>query len=211
DVCSSDLAQVVGDEQVGHAQVLLEFFQQLQDLRLDRHVQGRDGLVADDELGAYGQGAGDADPLALATGELVRVTEGMVRVQPDTLQQHLHFTVLVLLRHHTGVDPPRLLDQVLHRHPGIERGVGVLEDHLYVTAHLTQILASQGQKVPSFEAHTSGGGGHEADDGASQGRLAAPGLSDQTECFTACDVHVDSGERVYLGPAPQHALSGPVS
>ena len=43
------------------------------DLRLDRDVEGRDRLVGDDELGREREGAGDADALALAAGELVGV------------------------------------------------------------------------------------------------------------------------------------------
>ena len=45
----------------------------------------RDRLVADDELGPQGQGAGDADALALAAGELVRVAAGVVVFQAHLL------------------------------------------------------------------------------------------------------------------------------
>ena len=64
--------EIVRDEQVGQAEPLLQVLQQVDDLRLDRHVERRDRLVADDELGLDGQRAGDADALALAAGELVR-------------------------------------------------------------------------------------------------------------------------------------------
>ena len=62
----ADHRQVVGDEQIGQAQALLQFDKHFDDLGLDRHVQGRDGLVADDQAGLQRQGAGDADALALA-------------------------------------------------------------------------------------------------------------------------------------------------
>ena len=61
-----DDREVVGDEQVGQAELLLEVVEQVQDLALDRHVERRDRLVADDELGVQGERPGDADALALA-------------------------------------------------------------------------------------------------------------------------------------------------
>ena len=42
--------EVVGDEQVGEAELLLQVFEQVDDLRLDRDVERRDRLVADDQL-----------------------------------------------------------------------------------------------------------------------------------------------------------------
>ena len=65
----ADDFEVVGDEEVGEAEVGLEVGEEVEDLGLDGDVEGGDGFVADDELGAQGQGAGDADALALAAGE----------------------------------------------------------------------------------------------------------------------------------------------
>ena len=48
----ADDREVVAHEQVGQAEPLLKLAQQVQDLRLDRHVDGGDGLVEHDELGA---------------------------------------------------------------------------------------------------------------------------------------------------------------
>ena len=68
-----DDAEVVGDEQIGQFEVFLQFFQQIDDLRLDGDVQGGDRFVADDEPGMHRQSASDADPLPLASAELVRI------------------------------------------------------------------------------------------------------------------------------------------
>ena len=46
-----------------------EVVEQLEDLGPDRHVEARDRLVGDDELGLGGKGASDDDPLPLTTGE----------------------------------------------------------------------------------------------------------------------------------------------
>ena len=49
--------------------VALQVVEQVEDLGLHRHVEGRDRLVADEEVGLEHEGPGDADPLALAAGE----------------------------------------------------------------------------------------------------------------------------------------------
>ena len=68
----ADDAEVVGDEEVGEAELLLQVLEQVEDLGLDRDVERRDGLVGDDQLRVQGERPGDADALALAAGELVR-------------------------------------------------------------------------------------------------------------------------------------------
>ena len=82
-----DHLEVVGDEEQRQAKVALQVRHQVQDLRLDRHVEGGDRLVGDDELRFEGQGARDADALALAAGELVRVAVDVARVQADRVEQ----------------------------------------------------------------------------------------------------------------------------
>ena len=47
--------------------------EQVDDLRLDRHVERGDRLVADEQVGLHGERAGDGDALALAARELVRI------------------------------------------------------------------------------------------------------------------------------------------
>ncbi len=60
-----DNRQIVRDEQVCQAEFLLQVFQQIQHLRLNGDVQRRDRLIADQQFGLQGQGAGDADTLSL--------------------------------------------------------------------------------------------------------------------------------------------------
>src|SRR3712207_8070985 len=55
--------QVVRDDDVGEAEPLLQLLEQVHDLRLDRDVEGADGLVGDDQLGVQRDGAGDPDAL----------------------------------------------------------------------------------------------------------------------------------------------------
>ena len=60
--------QIVGDEEIGQVQLGLQPGQQPQDLSLDEHVEGGDGLVEHDDLRPQGQRAGDGHPLALTAG-----------------------------------------------------------------------------------------------------------------------------------------------
>ena len=65
--------QIMGDEDQRDAQLLLQVHEQVDDLGLDRHIQGGDALVTDDQLGTDGQGAGNTKPLALAAGKLMEM------------------------------------------------------------------------------------------------------------------------------------------
>ena len=87
-----DNRQIVGDEEIGEPELLLQVLQQVDDLGLDRHVQRRHRLVADDQLGLDGERPRDADALALAAGELVRIASHVIGLQANGLQQ-LHHTL----------------------------------------------------------------------------------------------------------------------
>ena len=56
-VCDEDHRQVHGAHEPG---------QEIEDLGLDGHVEGRDGFVGDDDLGLEGEGPGDGNALSLA-------------------------------------------------------------------------------------------------------------------------------------------------
>ena len=78
--------EVVADEQVGEVVLLLQVAQQVDDLRLHRHVERAGRLVEHHELRLQHHGAGDGDALALAARELVRVAVLRRRVEADLLQ-----------------------------------------------------------------------------------------------------------------------------
>ena len=62
-----DHAQVVGDQDDGHAFAPLEIGEEGEDLRLGRHVEGGGRLVRDEDARAARQGEGDHGPLAQTT------------------------------------------------------------------------------------------------------------------------------------------------
>src|SRR5262249_54922264 len=53
--------EIVSDEQIGEAEALAQILEQVDDLRLDRHVQGGYSLIADDEFGIERESTRDPD------------------------------------------------------------------------------------------------------------------------------------------------------
>ena len=77
----------VRDEEIGEAEIALELGEEVDDLGADADVEGGDGFVGDDEFGVQGEGAGDADALALSAGELVGVAVEGGFVEPDSAEE----------------------------------------------------------------------------------------------------------------------------
>ena len=84
-----DHREVVGDEQVGQAELGLELVQQVDHAGLDGDVERRHRLVEHEQLGLQRQRPGDADPLPLAAGELLRVAVGVVGSRPTSRSSSL--------------------------------------------------------------------------------------------------------------------------
>ena len=85
-------SQVVGDEHHGEVEPGLEVGQQIEDLSLHRHVEGGDRFVTDQQIRFGHQCPGDADALALATGELARAAVARsVGIDPHRLEHLAHF------------------------------------------------------------------------------------------------------------------------
>ena len=84
-----DDAQIVGDQDQGHAELPLERHEQPEDLGLDRHVEGRGGLVGQEEPRLPGERDREHHPLPLPAGELVRVgAEPALRIRdPDVAEE----------------------------------------------------------------------------------------------------------------------------
>ena len=79
--------QIVGDEQIGEVLALLQVAQQVDDLRLDQHVERAGRLVEHDEARLQHHRARDRDALALAAGKFVRIAEPRFRIEADVDQR----------------------------------------------------------------------------------------------------------------------------
>jgi len=165
-----DDPQIVGDHQHGHPQFCLEIVDQLQNLRLDRHVECGRRLVGDQQLRSTRQGDGDQHALPHPAGELVGVVvDPFGRLRDADLREHLDHPVehrlirLTLHRRHDLSDrvepgvltpavelvkPETLGDLLADGQRGVERGHRVLEDHAHgAAAHVTHRRLRRGRQV----------------------------------------------------------------
>ena len=79
----TDDGEIVGDENQREPEVLLQIHEQVDDLRLNGHVECTDGLVADDEFRFEHQRPGDTDALALTTRELVWIAVELAALEAE--------------------------------------------------------------------------------------------------------------------------------
>src|SRR3990172_1091709 len=122
--------EVVRDEEVGQPKPVLQLLQQVDDLRLDGDVEGRERLITDEELRLHRQGPSDGDALPLSAGELVWVAAGQIGVEPNEVQQ-LGNSLLLLPAFGQMVKLQRLADDSADGHAGVQAGVRVLEYDLH--------------------------------------------------------------------------------
>ena len=192
--------QVVGDEQVGHVGAGLQLPQQLQDVVLHRHVEGRQDLVAQDQLGLRGEGLGDGHPLGLAPAELGRVAVDVARVEVDTGQQFGHAVAPLGLRqveeHVEGA-----AQVVADLAAGVERRRRVLEHVLDVAQQFRRPAMHGPGDVGAVEAQLAPLGRDQPGYGAGQRGLAAAALAHEGHRLAGVD-----GERRV--PHCGHRLGG---
>ena len=148
-----DDAEVVRDQDERGVAIRDERAQQVEDLRLDRHVERGRRLVGDQELRLAGERHRDHRALAHAAGELMRVVGHAVarRRDPDLVEQLDRARLRVLLAQ-AEMRLQRLADLPSDRQHGIERRHRVLEDHRDVAAaDFPQLSIAQRQQVTIFE------------------------------------------------------------
>ncbi len=75
--------EIVGNKEVGEVKFFLEVHQKVDDLGLDRNIEGTDRFVADDKLRFDGEGASNTDALALTSAKFVGEAAGVGRVEAD--------------------------------------------------------------------------------------------------------------------------------
>ena len=187
----ADHGQVVGDEEVGEAVGALQLGQQVDHLALDGDVEGGHGLVAHDQAGLEGERPGDADALALATGELVRVALGHAGVERHLVQQLGHAGAGGGAAAADAVHQQRFGDDLAHGHARVERAVRVLEDDLDGAAQGAERAAVHGSEASAADADLAGGGGLERQQQAADGALAAAGFAHEAEGLARGDGEAD--------------------
>ena len=77
-------------KKIGQAKAFAQILEQVDHLRLDRHVERGYRFVADDEFRFERERARDPDPLALPARHLVRVAVGEFRIEAAHREQLTH-------------------------------------------------------------------------------------------------------------------------
>src|SRR5262249_39051292 len=157
------------------------------DLRLDRDIERRDALIGHDDLRVEREGPRDADALALAAGEFVRIACHHLRIEADLLEQG-HDLVP-----HLSTPPDAVLEQRLgygaaNLHAGIEAGERILEHHLDARPLAAQGRLAQRQEIRTVEAYTAAARLDQPRDRSSRGGLAATGFPDERQRFAPPEI-----------------------
>ena len=190
-----DHRQVMGDEQVGDAELALQVLQQVDDLGLHRDIQRRHRLVADDQPRFASQRTRDAYALALAARELVRVALGMLGRQPDGAQQFGH--PLRLAPDMQAVQHQRLGQGLAHRHSRVQRRVRVLEDDLQVAPLGAQRASVECGQILAVKANAAGAGCDQPQHQAAQRGLAAARFADHAQRLAGRQREGDAVDRTH--------------
>jgi hypothetical protein len=177
-----DYPEVMGDEDIGEPELLLEVREEVQHLGLDRHIEGGDRLVGHDQLRPGREGPGDADPLALAAGELVRIAVEVGGGEAHDIEEFGHLAPY-LRGVAVPVDVQRLGDDLPCPAPWVQGGVRILEDQLEPGAYRAQPPGAECRDVLPVELDPAAGHIGEPDQAAPQGGLAAAGLADDAQGF----------------------------
>ncbi len=182
-----DNAEVMGDEQDGHAVARLQVAQQRQYLRLHGHVERGGRLVGDQQVGPVGQGHGDHHALALAARQFMRIGghSAFGVLQPDLAQQLQHPRAALFAGGH-AVNGEDFADLLLDPVQRIERGHRLLEDHADArAAQGAQRGVGSARQLLSLKmdapAEDFGSGRKQPDNGQRRHRFARTGFADEPE------------------------------
>ena len=193
--------QLVRDEQHGQPELVAQVLQQVQDLRLDRNVERRHRLIQHQEARPHGECPREADPLALPAAEGAGAARGVLGGEPDDAQQPSHLG-LDLIVGADGVEAQDLGQRAADGEAWIERGIRILEDHLHVPAKRLQLARAERSEVLAHEPDAPAGRSIQPQQRASERRLAAAALADQTERLVPPDGEADTVHCADHGPRP---------
>jgi hypothetical protein len=127
---------------------------------------------------------------AIAAGELARLAGGEAVRELDQPEQPRDERRLVLAAR-ALVDPARFVQRRPDGHPRVERGIGVLEDHLHPPPQLPQLLALVLADVDAVDQDISPIGLDKPDQAAGERRLARPRAAGDAEDLAAAELEGD--------------------
>ena len=192
--------EVMADEKVGKAILFLQVDQQVQHLRLHRHVERRDRLVGHDHVGIDRQGLGDAQPLALAAGEFMRELAHRLGAKADALEE-LRYPLVAVRTLCDAEIFQRLADDGSRRQARVHRGVRILEDRLDAPAMRPHRTGIERGDVFARQHDLAGRRFDQLQHDLADRRLAAARLAHKAQRLAAADREGDAIDRPHLADA----------
>src|SRR5258708_2442204 len=201
-----DDREVMRDEDVREVEIPLQLHQQIQHLRLDRHIQSGDRLISHYELWIDYEGTRDADALPLTTRELVGIPRRSLGPEAYQLEHLTHARVPPCATSQAMCGQP-LADDVAYGHPRIERTHRVLEHDLHIAPRRLERTPAQPYQVPAFKLDRARGRLHQPYQCPAKRRFATARLSDQPHSLPRQNLEVDPIHRMHVAGNPlQHPL-----
>ena len=181
----------------------LQLAQQVDDLRLHRHVERGGRLVEDEEAWLEDHGAGDGDALALAPGEFVWIAIAERGIQSHLPQCLVDETVTRRRRGADAVDAEAFADDLRDGHARRQRAERILEDDLHLAAQRPQPLAGHAVQLEPAEADPALAR-LQAEQGQAQRRLARAALAHHADRLALAHGETHAVDRLDVGDrAPQ--------
>ncbi len=207
-----DDAEIVRDEKHRHAEAALQFFQELQDLRLHGDIERGGRLVGDEQFRFVRKRKRDHDALALSARKLVRVGAETLRgIGNADFREQLDHALARGFAAHAAMNFEHFHDLLTDGVQRIERRHRLLKHHRdVVAAHAAHFRFGKVQEVPAlkqdFPARVMCGGGQEAEHGKTRDRFSRSGFADDGDGLALLHVERDAiyGERFAAGLAERN-------
>ena len=122
-------AQIVGNQENGGASLLLEAAHELQNLRLNGHIQRGSRLVGNNQIWLTDHGGADHHPLTQAAAELMGIAVvPALRLRDPHAAEHLDYLALRLIPAEVLVEHQHLRNLGARLDDGVETAHGLLKN-----------------------------------------------------------------------------------
>ncbi len=148
--------KIVADEEIGEVVLLLQVGEEIEDLRLNGNIEGRDRFIEHENFGIEHERPGNGNALALAAGKHVGVAVVVFRTQTHACHHGAGF-FLALGFWRFRIDQQRLFQNGADFLAGIERAVGILKNDLHFGPQRPQGLRSCADNVVAADVERAGG------------------------------------------------------
>ena len=185
----------MADKHHRKAQVFLQVGEQVQNLRTNRNVESRSGLVGDDGIGLQRQSTGNGNALTLTARHLARQSLKNRARQTDHFDKLFNTRLAFSLRANV-VNDHGVKQLIMNGHAGIQRRGGVLEDDRNNAADGLAHIGRALRDIDALEVHFARRRSLQAAHNIRRSGLAAARLADNTDGFAR---HELNGEPINGG------------